>query len=239
MLASIAKTVWSNQERTRHFLIPDETKLPPGDFVLRTVIGRQMEVQEEAARAYEVSREEAKAWLSNQMAGMVGHVKDALMKFLAKDPGNSQGTRPDHEASRPDPTGDRKSAAARRAVEHLSATERDALEEKARSLSAAIKEIGAVVDTVRTGDAAEIDAARLRICALRQRLEAQGIPVSPSIDELPIKLRDFFNSLKSARDAGEQASRLEEMADLVEDIAHRIAQAMRDAAHRNEVTVKR
>lgn len=224
------KTVWSNQERSRHFLIPDDTKLPPGTFVLRTVIGRQMDVEEEAALPFEVTREEAKAWLKKQMAGMVGQAKDALIKFLGKEVGKSGGATAEHKASTPDPTGDARSAAARRAVDQLSASEKQAIEEKARTLTATIEEIGAVVDAVRTGDASRIESARERIGALRKKLEAQGISISPSIDELPIKFRDLMTSLYSAQEPAQQAKRLEEMAGLIEDIAHRIAQGMRDMA---------
>ena len=84
MTTELAKTVWSNQERTRHFLIPDEAELPPGSFVLRTVVGRQRDVDEAAALAYEVSREEAKAWLSSQMSEVFGEAKDRLLGFLRK-----------------------------------------------------------------------------------------------------------------------------------------------------------
>jgi outer membrane murein-binding lipoprotein Lpp len=189
-----------------------------------------MEVEEESALPYEVTREEAKAWLKNQMAGMVGQARDALIKFLGKDVGKSEGASPEHKAATPDPAGDRRSAAARRAVDNLSPAEKEALETKARSLRATIAEIGSVVDAVRTGEAAKIESARERIGALRRKLEDQGIRLGPAIDELPNKLRDLASSLQSAQQPGAQAERLEETADLVEDIAGRIAQGLRDMA---------
>ena len=82
------KTLLSDQTRTRHFLIPDNENLPSGDFILRTLTGRQQNVDPEALEPYEISQEQAKAWLKDQFGQVLqsakGAVMDALGRGLAK-----------------------------------------------------------------------------------------------------------------------------------------------------------
>ena len=77
----MTNTLWSDVTRARHFLIPDSVKAPSGDFVLRTVVGRQMEVDEKAVLQYEVSREEAEAWLKAQFGQLLDGAKESVKEL--------------------------------------------------------------------------------------------------------------------------------------------------------------
>jgi len=68
-------TLWFSPDRQRCFLVPDDAELPPGDLVLRTSIGRRMEVDAAAAVPFEVSREEAAEWSREQLKGLFGGMK--------------------------------------------------------------------------------------------------------------------------------------------------------------------
>lgn len=67
-------TLWSAPESGRQFLIPNACQLPSGDFLLSTVTGREWRVDPAALAGFEVSDEEAKAWLKEQL-------KDVMKKL--------------------------------------------------------------------------------------------------------------------------------------------------------------
>ena len=78
------RTLWSDPDRTRFFLIPDADELPEGAYELRTVVGRQRHVAEEAVGAYEVSRDEAREWLKSQFGDVLDEAKTKILGFLDK-----------------------------------------------------------------------------------------------------------------------------------------------------------
>jgi hypothetical protein len=78
-------TVWTDSIRSRYFLIPDNQKLPAGDFVLRTIRGRELKVDPSSLAEFEVSEDEAKEWLKGEFGKMLGGVRgaaDTLVKNL-------------------------------------------------------------------------------------------------------------------------------------------------------------
>jgi hypothetical protein len=77
-------TLWSDPERTRFFLVPDDKELPPGQFVLRTITGRNMEVDEAALAEYEISEQEAKEWLKGEFGKMLDGARAAVDRFIEK-----------------------------------------------------------------------------------------------------------------------------------------------------------
>ena len=78
------KTVWRNDEATRYFLIPDAAELPTGEFTIRTVTGRHRTADEEALRAFEISEEQATAWLKEQFGNFLDGLRGAAEGFVAK-----------------------------------------------------------------------------------------------------------------------------------------------------------
>jgi hypothetical protein len=98
MSPDFSQTLWSNPGRSRFFLIPDDRQLPGGDFVLRTIIGRQMEVEETALAPFEVSREQAKDRLKEQFGQMLTTAKGGIMDALKswRSPQTQQKSGSDH-----------------------------------------------------------------------------------------------------------------------------------------------
>jgi hypothetical protein len=76
--------LWSNQDRTRFFLILDDQLLPSGDFLLRTLTGREQCVDEAALAPYEVSEEQAKEWLKGEFGKMLDSARGAVNRFVEK-----------------------------------------------------------------------------------------------------------------------------------------------------------
>lgn len=79
-----SKTLWSNHDRTRFFLIPDDPEIPPGDFVLRTLTGRELRVAPSALAEFEVSEQEAKEWLKAEFGKMLDGARSAIDGFVKK-----------------------------------------------------------------------------------------------------------------------------------------------------------
>ena len=71
MNTKVSPVLWSNPERSRFFLIPGDRQIPPGDFPLHTITGRQMKVEPNALTPFEVTRDEAKTWLNSQFGQVV------------------------------------------------------------------------------------------------------------------------------------------------------------------------
>jgi hypothetical protein len=77
-------TLWFDAARARRFLVPDEAELPPGDFAVRTSLGRERTVDETALAPFEVTAEEAKAWSKEQLGAVLGEVRGKAMGFVER-----------------------------------------------------------------------------------------------------------------------------------------------------------
>jgi hypothetical protein len=76
------RTLWRDEAGGRVYLVPDHAPLPPGGLLLRAGATRQVPVDEDAVAEFEVSRDEARAFLDARLdgwvAGVQGRVEDAL-----------------------------------------------------------------------------------------------------------------------------------------------------------------
>jgi hypothetical protein len=78
------RTLWRDEARRRFYLIPDGVELAAGVLVLRSGASRRISVDEAAAEPYEVSKDEARAFLDAKLDGFVGGVKRSVEDTLAK-----------------------------------------------------------------------------------------------------------------------------------------------------------
>lgn len=77
-------TLWTDSARTRFFLIPDDRQLPEGKFLIKTITGRVIKVEEGALSDFEVTEEQAKAWLKDEFGKMLDGARAAVDRFVAK-----------------------------------------------------------------------------------------------------------------------------------------------------------
>lgn len=117
----LAYAIWSTADRERHFLIPNEADVPEGEFVLCTVVGRQKEVSEDAVLSYEVSEEEAKAWLKDQLGEVLGEAKNRLVDFAQKLREKTAEMRAENEAAWAEGDEETPAGPGRQAAERLGA----------------------------------------------------------------------------------------------------------------------
>ena len=76
-------TLWTNPARTRYFRLPDGTELPLGKFVICTITGGKMEVDEAALTPFELSEEQAKAWIKSEFGDMLDGIRRAADRLVA------------------------------------------------------------------------------------------------------------------------------------------------------------
>lgn len=84
MAADLSKTHWTTQDRARHFIIPDDAELAPGELALRTATGRERSVEESAVAPFEVTEEEARAWAKEQLGAVFGELRGQTLDFVQK-----------------------------------------------------------------------------------------------------------------------------------------------------------
>jgi hypothetical protein len=77
-------TLWSDTARSHFFLIPDEHPLPAGNFVLRTLTGREQRVDEAALTHYEIGEEQAKEWVKGEFGKILNNARGAVNRFVEK-----------------------------------------------------------------------------------------------------------------------------------------------------------
>lgn len=87
------RTLWRDEARRRFYLVPDTVAPELGTLVLRAGAARRIEVGESSVAPYEVTKDEARAFLDAKLDGFVGGVKrsveDALSKLGIPIPGTS------------------------------------------------------------------------------------------------------------------------------------------------------
>lgn len=81
---SIASSHWTTQDRTRHFIVPDDAELAPGGLALRTSTGRERTVDEAAVLPCEVTEEEARAWAKAQLGEVFGEIREQTLGFVER-----------------------------------------------------------------------------------------------------------------------------------------------------------
>ncbi len=214
------ETVWSTQDRTRHFIIPDIEDLSDGDFILRTVVGRQMEVDEASVLQFEVSRDEAKAFLSGQMNEVFTEAKNKLLGFLAKKQEAKKNDASSNDTSNTPPEHTLTNKL-NEALGELPEEQQKAIKDNAAALTQAFQELGNMLKGVVRGDEGAMNAAKERVDKLRRevelREESTGAPFSNGARAKP-------------KESGDRAGQLDALADWIEQLASNYANQLRDKA---------
>ena len=239
------KTLWSDATRSHHFLIPDSDELPSGDFELRTVTGRQKHVDADIIAAYEITHDEAKAWLKGQFGQVVETAKesilDSIRSKMAQEPDLDAwfGKRSETFTSKPESISASKPEAktdspALSLFAELSGESFEQLQTDPQSVGRAIQTLFAQLGTMFTDatarDEARIAAARERTKNLRSIMQQHGLNVGEAMENFPDKLREAYRSAEREMDSDEVADRLESLADGLEEAAADAAKWLRGQA---------
>lgn len=105
--ASTSRTLWTDDASNRFYLVPDAVELPPGPLRLRAGASRHRDVDPATVAPYEVSREEARAFLDARFGAYVADVKGSVRGLVERfrrptaPPGPPPGEPADPRAPRP------------------------------------------------------------------------------------------------------------------------------------------
>ena len=219
MNTKIPPTLWSDVERSRFFLIPGDRKISPGDFPLRTITGRQMEVDPNALETFEISREEAKTWLNSQFGQVLEEAKGKLTNYLGSLGKSATQSQPDTEVKTSSKTAYTSlsllSELTGEPVENLQ-TEADAI---ARSIRHLLSDLIKIWENSTAANPEQLQTARNQIKNVKSILQAHGIMVSEKLDEIPERLHEFYSSSPHTQNSQEKAANLEQLADQLEQTA--------------------
>lgn len=227
-----SESLWTDEARTRQFVLPDGATLPRGELHLRTATGRRMAVDPEAVRAFEVTPDQARVWLKGRFAGLAKDVRGALGKAWRQWRENADGNEGPETEPNPD---DSRAPGRPGAIELLAALTGMSPEALRRdpsairgAFTALSREMGAIVIGATAREPGQLDAARDRIKELRDRLARRGIATSKAWEDLPARL----HPADDATDRRVTAAQLEALADGVTASAEHLAALLRQLAVR-------
>ena len=239
MNTKISPTLWSDVERSRFFLIPGDRQIPPGDFPLRTITGRQMEVEPNALAPFEISREEAKTWLNSQFGQVLEEAKGKLTNYLRNLGKSASKSQPESEQKQADTEAKTSSEPAYSSLSLLSAltgepvenlrTEPDAI---ALSIRHILSDLIAIWENATAANPEQLQIARTQIQNLRAILQTHGISVSDQLEKIPDRLHEFYFSSTQTQNCQENAAYLEQVADQLEQTATVAGQYLRTMAQK-------
>lgn len=181
-------------DSTRFFLLPDGQTLPPGEFLVRTVDKRELRVNEDALRAFEIPQQQAQGLLREEMKQALKQVWGGLVKEAEKE-----------EPDAPQPQAEQLLRDLLKWPEGEELNQQHLLN-GARPLLALLSEM---LTVAASADPAAQTQAENRLAELRVKLEGYGFPVGEhKIEDLPAKLAAW-------REAGPSAAEQEQVSALL------------------------
>lgn len=229
-------TAWSDMERSRHFLVPDDTQLPSGKFAVRSILGRRLEVDEAALQPYAVSKEEANAVVREQLGGVFRDAKERLGALMEQKREERQAAAAERKKARaergPRPfSAEAISEGFQQILSDLPRDQKHKLEGLAPLLKASMNELGAMFDGALSLDDEKMQAARSRLDKLKQELQAKGSPRREPADQgLDQSATASAPPKSEIDDPVARAQYLEKLADQVEDLGRIYARRLREKA---------
>ena len=224
MNPDFSKTLWSDPERSRFFLIPDDLDLPAGKFELRTVTGRQRDVDEAALPEFEISRDKAKIWLKEQFGQILTTAKtgimDSLKNWSSPQP-TSQSDASPGEAKTTTPK-----SRTEKALSELEALLSQSAEQLRAKSAMSLGRLQAIADALNgmfEGSISSapdgLERAKAQSQTLQDNLEALGIHAGDQLKTLPERLHTLYFAEGQSQNFQENAAQLDAIADQIESTA--------------------
>ena len=183
------KTLWSDENKTRHFLIQDNIHLPLADFEIHTATGRTRKVDPEAIKEFEISKEEANAWLKDQFKTVMGQLKTGLKAslFSSSSQNDSVNENKQHKA---DSAENKKSATpGLDLLADITGTPRKRMDNNysaiGQALKADLKDMTSTVADAVSGEPEQQESAREKMNAWRETLRKHDIKVPDAKENKP------------------------------------------------------
>ncbi|MFN7398278.1 MAG: hypothetical protein ACK5SX_04245 [Sandaracinobacter sp.] len=80
----MAESLWRTLNYTRHFIIPDAERHPPGDLEMQRLSGETIQVDPAWAARFEVSEAEARAWAQAEFGFVLDQMRHRIDTRMAR-----------------------------------------------------------------------------------------------------------------------------------------------------------
>jgi hypothetical protein len=170
-------TVWSTEDRSRWFLVPDDLPAVPGTLRVRSLEGRSAQIDADWLAPFQVTEDQARRWAKDQLGQTLGELKQGLDDTLA-------GLR------------QRLDEFNRTPVQEGTAITPDA----ASAVFDLLKQLPRVLGQSLSGDDSRVAAAAETMADLQRRLKEAGIDVDDRVKEFPARLAELRKPPRTSRD---------------------------------------
>ncbi|GEM_PF-1071895 len=200
-------SLWIDASQTRYFLIPNCKKIPCGDFPICNLEGEQKEVAIAKIASYEITQEQATAYLESQINQAIDQAKDALFNQINFSIGQSP------ETPRQTTTLSELMAV----LLGISPEELPNHPERAKvSLDNLIATFKDIIAGSLSPDSARLDVARQQMHTIQTNLKAHGIDLGDTLEQFPDRLHNLHFSKESASSFHKMTANLRQFADQIE-----------------------
>ncbi len=238
MSPDFSKTLWSDTDRNRFFLIPDDRELPSGDFELKTVTGRHQQVEENAITEFEIGRDEAKTWLKEQFGELLSSARkgitDAIKNWRSPQNPSPPQTESPTEAGASTTSNTSRTA---NALSELDALLNQSAEQMRTKSSHALEHLRAISNALNSmfegaisPEAEKLAQAQTQAQVLHEHLQALGIQVDVDLKTFPERLHSLYFADRQKQSFQENADQLEAIANQIEQTSKLAVQAIRAMA---------
>ncbi|HLP88952.1 MAG TPA: hypothetical protein VK184_10230 [Nostocaceae cyanobacterium] len=180
MKSYLEDSLWTDSNRLRYFLIPDNQNLPDGEFTIYKVNGYEKKVDITALIVWEISQSEAREYLQADMNQALETAKNAFgdfMLFAAQTFQNSSEPSLVSSALKINPQElQNRPEIAKETTQNLYTELQDLLKE------------------ANLQNPQQVEIANSRIHSLQEELQSQGIDISAEMEQLTNKLQEVFAS---------------------------------------------
>jgi len=199
----IDKTLWSDENNTRQFIIPDKLHPSNGYYVIRTATDKIQQVIIEDIKEFEVTKEEANAWLKGQFKSVMGQLKAGLKKsFFNSSPENDNTNK-----SKQDKAGsekeNKKTSPGLDLLADITKTPRDTMDNNysaiGHALQTYLKDMTSTVTDAVSGEPDRQESAQERMKVWGKTLQEHGIKV-PDVDVKESKPNENNQQAKDTKD---------------------------------------
>lgn len=220
-------TLWTDEQKKHYYRLPAAKQLPPGNFVIRSLNGREQQTVDPLFLAtYLLNEEEAKEAVQAEMGQLWEQARPVLNNFLGLLAQESQKRASQKVTPAVDPSPNI-------VTDLLGATPAE-IQDDPELLKAKVGEwinsLQTFLHNATAVDTKSQEAARAQMRNLRALFEANGWSTTDEMEKVPDKLREHYNSPERQSNEARLANALRELAAQVVQTGVQIGETLKAEA---------
>lgn len=224
--------LWINYTNSRYFLIPIVQQILEGEFLIKSLTGTQKTVDLNCIAPFEITREEAKPYIQAELEKALKQTKQAFTTFTNFAATTQEKSSTDTQASQ----APKNPLAALLGISQEQLNKNpDAVKESWQNLVQGFQDI---LQAATSSDSTHLDNAKTQMQRLQNYLQAQGIEVDDSIQELTNKLREKYHTSEFDPTLKASAEKLQEATQNLGQSFNNLLESLKDGANKVRETMK-